>query len=139
MQLLVLEIHEIDHADHFQVYRFLEDHKRRRVTLRNQGLLPASSAASDADFDFDRDNDFQHELELPKASFDDDPETAWQTYWQLCDFRKNAKGIAEEWLKSEKVKLGKARRFTSKVRHLQVYNEGKVKGEEHDVKRKRLV
>ncbi|KZT28965.1 hypothetical protein NEOLEDRAFT_1128451 [Neolentinus lepideus HHB14362 ss-1] len=78
----------------------------------------------------------------PEIKDDIEAGPSWQSEGQLIAFRENTKSIADEYLKSQGVKLGKGRRMpdinlTSKEDH-KLWEQGKKDAEKIDVRRRRL-
>ncbi|PWN43369.1 hypothetical protein IE81DRAFT_322436 [Ceraceosorus guamensis] len=69
---------------------------------------------------------------------EDVKDAQWKSHNQLVVFRKNAESIAEQYIKTHKVKLGMARKFKDRKRDKNAYRKGKKDSKNMDVKRRRL-
>ncbi|CEH18327.1 hypothetical protein CBOM_04737 [Ceraceosorus bombacis] len=69
---------------------------------------------------------------------EDVKDAQWKSHNQLVVFRKNAESIAEQYIKTHKVKLGMARKFKDRKRDKNAYHKGKKDSKNMDVKRRRL-
>lgn len=82
-----------------------------------------------------------HGQELKKDE-DRDSEPQWKSAGQLTAFRETSVAIADDYLKQQKIKLGKGRKLpgvsVKDRKEREIYNQGREDAKKIDVKRRRL-
>ena len=78
------------------------------------------------------------DTESVKKEEEQDDDHTWGSSLQLVQFRKNAEAIADDFIKSEGLKLRKGRKRKANKRDRDAYNKGKEDSKKIDVKRRRL-